>query len=823
MQTTAYPNSLQVILWKQYRENVQLWCFVALLGLAVIGMLPWFSLSPRDLHVTIYLAVACLPILFALGASATAFAGEAEAETDHWLRSMAMPNRSLWWGKTGFNLLATAALMALFASFASVRLGTRVWEHEPWSFVGLGGLAVLEVIAWTTLFSLLMRHVIAAAVTGALVAIVVGSLITVSCEAAHQEGVGFVIRVIVFAVVLLADRSLIAKWNAQPVSLASPRRLHNRTREAQRSRLGLLPPAWERHVWLTLRQAGTTVLPSYGVALGMILSTLLFGISTGQARFMASILQGASVSAAIVAMGTLGALTFAQDHTRQQVRFLVNQGVSLTGYWVLRCLTLLVFAIPAIGLIVWGTSGTTQSTWLPVFIGCLSLVMGQCCSLLVRRPINALVATVLLAMPVCSLLAAAYREEVLWFATGAAVILVFVLSGWLNLSNCLVHEAHWRRRGYALASWIVPLTLVCLAYDRCRAIQLAEVPKSYWDRRDAEIAEEGDQATRHYLMALEYLSRVDLEPSGYGAELAEVRTGDARAELEQAEQEFLRGAALPAVAFDERLERRAGRISYTQWAFLVSVMEELSQEYARDGQVDRFLSLNLALMRARVQAPWTFQADKQSLDHWLVSVCNHPDTTEAQVEQALLAIWPQATTPMGAVAHTQMVNSWRFSEQLELEFLWQGWRYVLPGEFTYRQRQLDRAAYELIELQERKSPAAATRRNQLALASLLDLQTANSKLTRIRLLLELWRRREGAYPKHLDELNPLVNSLVPNGGDDWQDGWQLQRLEADSLPVPLGFGIVPRSDETLLAGMEVLTKPDFVEPLIPHVRLDRDR
>jgi len=103
--------------------------------------------------------------LYALACTAALFAAEREEMTHEFLCLHAPSSRELIAGKVIVGLLSTAGLMVVLWLVAALLAGGRLPETDVhFELGGTMGLVTLEMFAWGTFFSLLLKHPLRAAI-----------------------------------------------------------------------------------------------------------------------------------------------------------------------------------------------------------------------------------------------------------------------------------------------------------------------------------------------------------------------------------------------------------------------------------------------------------------------------------------------------------------------------------------------------------------------------------------------------------------------------------------------------------------------------------
>ena len=169
------------LFWKEYRSQRALWIAMALLTAFLLWLIFEFSLDPRERTLALFRIAVAFPALYALGCAAMLFAGEQEAETFEFLRSLPLSAWQVLVSKIVPALLGVVSLLGLtwlLAAWLNAWKLPDARENLPmWATFGLSGL---EMFLWATFFSLLLKRVLMAAILGVAAASVGAFLLAVS-------------------------------------------------------------------------------------------------------------------------------------------------------------------------------------------------------------------------------------------------------------------------------------------------------------------------------------------------------------------------------------------------------------------------------------------------------------------------------------------------------------------------------------------------------------------------------------------------------------------------------------------------------------------
>ncbi|MHB8897858.1 MAG: hypothetical protein ACYC6Y_03825, partial [Thermoguttaceae bacterium] len=330
------------VFWKEYRQIRAFWWSV--FALTVLLQLIVAVASGGEQAEPVYGLALCFSVLYALGCGATMFAVEHENGTYEFLRALPVKAWTTFVSKMAYSLLSAPLLFA--ACLLSGRIIARTGDFPL--AMALVGWAVgsLVLLLWATLFSLLLHHVVKAALLGGLAAASMPVIGAIIADWFHASGlpVNEAIAIAaagIMAVVLAADLWLGARWFCEASSFASDEDLRTRRDEAtaqtsfslesMQSRSG----SFGRLVWLQWRQSQGMVL-----ILTAMLAPLVFSLVSqlvfdrnSRLREMAAPLLTLSIFAAMAVVPLAGASVFAGDQRQHQFRFLTDRGVSPRLVW----------------------------------------------------------------------------------------------------------------------------------------------------------------------------------------------------------------------------------------------------------------------------------------------------------------------------------------------------------------------------------------------------------------------------------------------------------------------------------------------------------
>lgn len=478
------------LLWKEYRQLRPFW--LAMAGLTVLAeLVAHLATAGRDVLPVYWIAIG-LPAFYALGCGATMFAGEHEGGTYQWLRALPLTCRTTYFTKVLFALVSIPALYTLtwIAAVVISRFTYPGGEHLQWAW-GLWGFAAVEFLAWSMLFSLLMRHALRAAILGAAGASF--SVFFLGADRANPWAVysyteALPVRVAVAAAVAAITYWLGRRWYRERAERraaidVSWFDVSNGSMESV-----LAAPSWlggrgfVRLLWLQWRQ-------SFGwlaIATAMVVPLVLALIGRTSDKFSNENLALYGVMA-MIAFPLAGAAVLAGDQRRRHYRFLTERGVTPGTVWWSRQLVWMT-AICLWCVAIWSASVVPplQRDFTPaikpdqlalglVLFASLSYSVGQFCCMVFRSSILAGTLAVLGAALVAAWGAAmaALNVPLIWSVGPLPVMLL--LATRLRTQGWMLDRNTWRSWWPPVLVTMLPTALLVAAVCSYRAWEIPAV------------------------------------------------------------------------------------------------------------------------------------------------------------------------------------------------------------------------------------------------------------------------------------------------------------------------------------------------------------
>jgi hypothetical protein len=494
--------------WKEFRMLRGLWLAVGILGL----LMQWVShkVSPPavDQPMLLFSTALCAAVLYAVGAASTIFSVEHEEGTYDYLTSLP----STWWplyvGKLIVVIVSVFALAAglSVSGWVICDFGTRD-SNDTRGALALFGVASLEAIAWGTLFSLLLKRPLVAAIFTLVVGgFVLNLLVNLTATfavaslspAAYAEAIPQ--RLGVAALVLVCSTLLARRWISVGVAADSPQtraagetlrlrvaaRLWSTAGTARGERRSMLA----RLIWQTWRDSWKLLPLPIGAAAFLVLG---IGALIGLSGVSDEVTTVALASSLLFVPALYGAMAFSADQRRESYRFLAEHGARPRYVWLARhivwlgtlCLlfaAVVIFAAAmfAIGLRVSAVDAVERYvsqglpgpevgyafervTWFVLRTTTLgtcgmlaAYAVGQFCSMLMRSEILAAFAALVLSVVVSVWMAVLLAWDLNGWLFLLPLAVALMLATWLRAPDWIAGRNSWR-------TWIMPALLLLLA------------------------------------------------------------------------------------------------------------------------------------------------------------------------------------------------------------------------------------------------------------------------------------------------------------------------------------------------------------------------
>ena len=521
--------------WKEFRTLRGLWIGVAVLGALILWAIDLLS-PPSSNHAAVLLATAlATAVLYAVGAAAMTFSLEHEESTYDFLLGLPLTWGPLYLGKVSVVTASAVALAACLSVIGWTFSGFELpgGQVNVWVVVALFGIAILEGIAWGTLFSLLIKRPIVAAILTlvmASTAVNLAVLLSSSRPGANLKLISYAeaapLRLAIVAIAMLcsvfvARRWLIVGTAAGQTSRVSIWHRFMRAKAVVRFRSteveSLRAPRramLARLLWQTWRDSWKLLLLPIAIAtvlgIGIVAGIVLAG-PRGDVR--AAVLA----STALFVPALYGALAFSNDQRRRSYRFLAEHAARPRYVWLARHIvwldTLLVVSLliwltitlaAAIGLraitqqwldnyVTWGvlevtnfdlSRGTTYAVAAATLAGYGILAaygLGQFCSMLLRSEILAAFLALVLSVVMSAWLAVLFAWQLSGWLFVLPIAAALLWATWLRAPDWIAERNSWLAWLKAALPVVATLAFVGIMLPSVRLAQVARpAPAQRW-------------------------------------------------------------------------------------------------------------------------------------------------------------------------------------------------------------------------------------------------------------------------------------------------------------------------------------------------------
>lgn len=564
-------------LWKEYRVLRGLWISVVVLALLVdfaFGLLT----TPQYNFATLYFGTAlAAAVLFAVGAAATSFSVEHEEETYGFLSGLP----TAWWpvfiGKLAVAFVSAVALASFLALVGFFIGGHGAPEpRDTLNVLGILGVAIVEALAWGTLFSLLLKRPLNAVAATFVAGTTATQLAVNLCSenaSASVDPKSYIAAIplrLAIAGVVLALAALKARYW---LVIGTKRTVGDFASAA------LIPSIWSRGVaWFRLRRSALVSGARWPMFARLLWQTwressirlvipivVAFSLSAVTALFVGLLREDEAVMAlgatTFFAPALFGALAFAADQRRKSYRFLAEHAGRPRYVWLARHV---VWMSPVVATIIavflfltsvfvysvrvrygnllgildvdpnlgaWGRSPPLFEFYEGVLTIALvaglawwgsltAYAVGQVWSMLLRSEIMAVFTSLVCAIVLAAWVAVLY----LWQLSGWLFLLPLfsglMLATWLRAPAWITERRSWRAWLPAAAAIGLSLTMVGFLLPIVRLAQLPAIEASTAMKNELDWYRAGDTPEARETAAM-YLKAAEVRGSWQSSKLLE--------------------------------------------------------------------------------------------------------------------------------------------------------------------------------------------------------------------------------------------------------------------------------------------------------------
>ncbi len=664
------------LVWKEYRMLRAFWISMAVL--TVLGQL-WVlkfarSVSVQDRVDALFTLALVFPAFYALGCGATLFATERENATYPFQRSLPVSARKLFFAKLGFGVISTPLMFVLLWLLAAFLAGWQLPDGALHAALwAMWGLAAVELFVWGVLFSLLLRHPLAAAILAAVAATLsVHWAASTMTPRRYLEGLqyyldGVPLRVAIVLLVAAADVWLGLRWLREETgdSRAWPRLFRRR---ASKQRVGsdrilrqTRGSIVRRLTWHHARQSAPLLAALGAMVLPMAVFGVIAWIWPASWRYVHWGRPFGSAAAVFIVLGgvaapLVGSCVFLADKQGYGFRFLAERGVrprhvwlSRQAVWIAAALVWAALALPFFTREERGDPKALTVSGLLLGFAVVAYASGQFCSMFFKSGILAGFLGLVLTGFVCSWAGLMSFLQTSWLWSVAPIPLILLFATWLRTPHWLLERNDWRAWLRAGASVLVPVGALLVAVCAYRVYQIPLVDPGFSPQQFARPATAEERATLQlYRQAaavhvpISEFMRESETPAEETLAYPDPALADWEVEWLEANEDSLKlaieASGRPACDFFDPLGsdgtlqdvRELGRL-------LVASARKLQDEGRLDEALERYLATLRVSRHARHRSrvPFTANAIEHTAYQYLPSWATHPGQTPERIEKAV--------------------------------------------------------------------------------------------------------------------------------------------------------------------------------------------
>lgn len=489
------------LMWKEYRLQRSFWIAMAVLALMLMFYAWEFIDRSQDRAEFLFSLALGVPLFYGLGCASTIFAGEHDAGTYEFQRSLPITVLKVFGCKITFAVISTAAMCA-FLLILSIVMGGGNRLSAKEIFVGTMYLSTIIwlYMAWGVFFSLLMKRPLLAAVLAVSIASLCLPLVVDSFPSTARSNYNdFIITLIIAgmsAIITLIDFWLGRRWffeKMRPV-FRLKELLKSKTVAIPETLVDYLssPKRWNmilRLGWQHWRQSAWLAI----VVVVMLIPVTFTAFFTWQQHRHGPlnnpdwrVYSTIYIILALAMPPLIGSFTFLGDQRRMHYRFFAERGIGPRTVWLSRMWPWLVIAPCILVLLTiliapiffawpWNYMRPDISPILSNLFGfiVLGICAGQLCSMFFRSGILAGLFGLILAGILAGWLALMSLWGISWLWSVAPIPVVLLLATWLRAPDWVLERNKLRSWLWPALVLIVPAVFLLIAVPMHR---LTEIP-----------------------------------------------------------------------------------------------------------------------------------------------------------------------------------------------------------------------------------------------------------------------------------------------------------------------------------------------------------
>ncbi len=470
------------------------------------------SISRSDRAQALFALALGIPIFYGLGCASTTFAGEHDAETFEFQRSLPMPVMKAFWSKIAFAFASTAAMAVFLLILYAIMAGEDgLLAAEIVSGTAYGSAIICLYMAWGIFFSLLMKRPLLAAVLAVTSASISLSLVIGTFP--RTTRIDYIISLIIVVVstaIALADYWLGRRWFCETARheshvkylIISKAATKAATRAETLADYLSSPKRWNmilRLGWQHWRQSAWMLIVVAVMSAPLALVALFTWQQHGHHPLYNADWRVNSILFSILVLAMpplLGSFTFLGDQRRRNYRFFAERGISPRTIWLSRVWPWLVIS-PCIYVLLallispiffawpwdqtqWGTRPDISPTLL-YLLGyvVLGVCAGQLCSMFFRSGILAGLFGLVLGGILGLWAGLMWLWGINWLWSVAPIPVALLLAIWLRAPDWVLERNKLRAWLWPVLVLVAPMITLCTIVPFHRAYQFPEVDPGF--------------------------------------------------------------------------------------------------------------------------------------------------------------------------------------------------------------------------------------------------------------------------------------------------------------------------------------------------------
>ncbi|MGA2799157.1 MAG: hypothetical protein ABSE63_16380, partial [Thermoguttaceae bacterium] len=529
------------LIWKEYRLQRAFWIAMAILALMLM-LLAWqFNDRVDERNLWFFYIALATPVFYVLGCASTTFAGEYDAETYEFQRSLPATAMQVFWGKIALAFLSTFAMFAVLGILALCLAGGRlpmekyvtIWEMRIWDTLAIACMGAWLYMVWGVFFSLVLKRPLLAAIVGVTVASTGSYAIAGILQIQFPRRSLFPMQLfavlsglLAFVNVLIGRRWFKEKmWPAVGVNLPKIVGIKPKSKAMTLDEYMSRSNFWtifRRLTWQHWRQSRWLAIVILVMSAPLILTLFQLWLMSIYSRsgvipysVWVETCLAVSIWLAVAMPPLVASFTFLADHRQRSLRFFAQRGIGPRMVWFSRLWPWLVFIVSFFLVVILASISTyiyfnhvgnprrleewfTISTSILFLFGypMLSLCVGQCCSMFFRSGFLAALFSLIITALVTGWAAYMWICGINFVWSVLPIPAILLLATWLRAPDWILERntfGAWLRPGLVLA---VPAVVLLTVVPLYRIYQIPVVDPGFSISEFERPLTPDEQATR---------------------------------------------------------------------------------------------------------------------------------------------------------------------------------------------------------------------------------------------------------------------------------------------------------------------------------------